>query len=302
MLNFLEKTCSEMTEGIERGAVCEGCSNYLGGFMHLLESRNSFVFFILSSLAFALPAFATDEEVTAGLQEAQTLYQQRSATQLDSINKAIQILEGLEGKAEDTDLAYDVLILESRAYYWKGNHTSDLDQKMELHLKGQAKADEAKGLDDSYAEGYYYAGLNLGRWGEAKGVLASLGRKNELIAYMNQTISHPTRQGQLGKTLDGYGASRVLGRLYFKLPTLFGGSYKESVKHLKEAYTQAKDLALNVVYYAETLSTGSSSEKALANQILDELLAQNRSTYNPNRTPETIEEFELAEKLKKEIR
>ena len=261
----------------------------------------SLVAVAVSNGAFARGAFASDESVKKGLEEATASFARRSSVDPRPIDQALSVLQSVEGQADDSDLNYDVLILESRAYYWKGVHVVSNDDKMKIHDLGVKAAERARSSNGDYAEAYYYAGINLARWGEAKGVLASLSRKGELENYMNQSMSHATRDEQPGKSIDGNGADRVLGRMYFKLPGIFGGSHDKSVFHLKRAMAAAKNVALNVVYYAETLSSGNGQEKALAKQILDELLASDPQSLNANRIPETLDEFQLARKLRKEI-
>lgn len=265
-----------------------------------LKSQLFLSAFVLS-ICSPLSALADDDSVQQGLGEAKVLFEQRSAVNPKPIEDALAKLATLEGQAEDSDINYDVLILTSRALYWKGQHVNSNDERLSLHEKGQEKADAAKVINNGYAEGYYYAGINLARWGEAKGVLASLSRKSELIKYMEETMNHITRDDLAGETVDGYGPARVFGKMYFMLPGIFGGSRSESLKHLKTAVANAKNFPLNVVYYADVLKAGNSSEKVEAKKLLDELLASNPQAYNPSRVPENIDEFEEAKKLRAEM-
>ncbi len=246
-------------------------------------------------------AVSADAQVQSGLEAAKTLFSQRSAENPKPIEEMLERLSQLEGKADDSDLNFDILIMESRGLYWKGMHAKSNDDRSAIHALGQAKADEARKINDGYAEGYYYAGIHLARWGEAQGVITSIRRKGELMQYMVDAMNHMTRDDQPGETLDGAGPNRVYGRLYFKLPSVFGGSHSESVKYLSKAVSMAKNLPLNIVYYAETLKSGNASEKALAKQLLDEMLSKNPTTYNPHRIPENMEEFEMARKLRAEL-
>ena len=70
------------------------------------------------------------------------------------------------------------------------------------------------------------------------------------------------------------------------------------MKYLSKAVADYKNVALNVVYYAETLNSGSADEKTQAKALLDELLSKDPKTYNPSRVPETIDEFALARQLR----
>jgi hypothetical protein len=274
-------------------------SNYISS--HLGNRLCMVASMVLASCVLSSAALADDSAIENQFRIAQELYGQRSVVDSQSIEKTIETLKAIEGKAEDSDLNYDILILESRALYFKGAHESDNEKKLSVYALGQTKADDAKSINDGYAEAYYFAGINLGRWAEVKGALASISRKGELIAYMEGALERNTREGASGETIDGYGPNRVYGRLYHKLPGILGGSHAKSLEYLKKAYEEAKNLALNVVYYAETLSSGNREEKALARTILDEMLKQDPNHYNETRTPETQEEFEEARKLRTEI-
>jgi len=260
---------------------------------------------LLASSVVSSAALADDVTVTSGLQQASALFNQRSATNSQSIDDALSVLGKLEGQADDSNLNYDVLILESRALYWKGEHASTSADKVAIFLQGQAKANDAKDINDGYADAYYFSGINLARWAEAKGILESISRKQELIDLMNSTMERNTRDGQSGENIDGDGPNRVFGRMYFKLPGILGGSHDKSVQFLKKAVEDGDLLGnkvpLNIVYYAETLSTGNSSEKAQARQLLDNLLKNDPKTYNPSRVPENLDEFAEARQLRSQI-
>jgi tetratricopeptide (TPR) repeat protein len=268
------------------------------------NSRQTVFSGLLTALicAFSLPALADDTEIKQGLEDAMKTYAERSATNLQPIEKALTILHNIEGKAEDPDLNYDIYILESRCYYWKGVHQTSSEDKLSTHSLGIEVAEKAKRIDAGFAEAYYFAGVNLARWGKAKGVVASLFRKGELENNMKETISHPTRNDQPGQTLDGYGADRVLGKMYYELPSVFGGSHEKSITHLKKAFTKAKDIVLNGVYFAESLNAGTKAEKVEARKVLEELIRMNPKDYNPNKIPETIDELEEARKLLRDLR
>jgi hypothetical protein len=254
--------------------------------------------------SFSQSSFADDSAINASFEEAKGLYSHRSATDLTSINQALEKLGKIEGKAEDSDLNYDILILESQSYYWKASHTAAINEKVKFYEFGQAKADAASALVPEYAEGYYFAGINLARWAEARGVLASLNKEADLRKYMNNVTTHFTKDEKKGETLDGYGADRVFGRIYFKLPSAFGGSVQEALKHQEKAYQNAKDYVLNSVYLAESLSFGDASHKARAKQILDDVISAVTADpvgFNPNRVPETNEEVKEAKKLRAQL-
>lgn len=247
-------------------------------------------------LFFASPANADDTSAKAKYDRAQALYAERM--DLSKIETALILLGEAEMEAEQPDLKYDILVLSSRCLSWKGTHTAGDKHKIVIHELGRQKAELAINIAN-YADAYYWYATNLGRWGEAMGVLAALGKKQALIDHLTAIFECKTRDDLDGESFEGYGADRILGRLYFKLPPFAGGSIAKALKHLATSFSEAKDYALNVHYYAEALFN--SGEKARAREILDDMLKQDPKTYNPARVPETVEEFADAKKLRSEM-
>jgi hypothetical protein len=156
-------------------------------------------------------------------------------------------------------------------------------------------------IDDQYAEAYYVAALNLARWAEAKGAIASLSRKDDLIDHLEGAKARMTRDLQPGETIDGHGPNRILGRILYKLPAFAGGSRDRSVQLLKVCFDQAPHYSINVWYYAESLAAGSRSERETAKRILDELLRKDPKTIHPERIPESEDEFQEARRLRAQL-
>jgi hypothetical protein len=83
--------------------------------------------------------------------------------------------------------------------------------------------------------------------------------------------------------------------MYKKLPAMMGGSHTISVEYLRKAVAGAPELALNIVYLADSLiKDGSKAEQAEGKEMLNKLLSNDANTYNTNRIVETNEEFALA--------
>lgn len=264
-------------------------------------------------------AFADDASIRTGLEQARALYNQRS-DDLTKTEEAIKILASLEGKATEAQLNYEVLVLESRSYYWKGGRNIGKDQKIAAYLAGKAKAEAAiaidkNEMDDNCAEAHYFAGINLGKWGLTNGPLNSLRESGKLVAFVQGAKDRETcidkvlGPGQPGEQIDGYGPDRTLGKMYKELPAInpWGptGSRTKSLFHLERALAATKEspntrTALNVVYLAGTLAT-KDDDKPRARQLLDDLitaLEKDVVAYNPNRVPENREELKEAKDLR----
>ncbi len=252
-----------------------------------------------SILVFSAAARADETRAQSLFAEAKTAYAARE--NLAQIDVALSKLDQAFAQADTNETKYDILIMSAHTLYYKGGRATSDSSKMDIYSQAMGKANQAKALIDDYAEAYYQYAINLGRWAEAKGILSSLNRKDELIKSVQDAMDRSTRDGANGEELDYYGPARTLGRVYFKLPAFAGGSRDTSLSYLDKAYNAGKADSLNVVYYAEALAAGSRSDKDHAKQILDELLKNDPATYNLDRIPETKDEFEQARQIRKTL-
>jgi tetratricopeptide (TPR) repeat protein len=67
---------------------------------------------------------------------------------------------------------------------------------------------------------------------------------------------------ELDRGYEDGGPDRVLGRVYFKLPGIAGGSKKKSLEHLLKSKELAPNDALTRCYLAETLLSLKEKDKA----------------------------------------
>ena len=116
---------------------------------------------------------------------AQSLYDQAvqafaGRENLAEVDRSLGLLDEAAKVVVDSNLKYDILVLASRNLYWKGNHQKTDAEKMAVFELGMAKANDAKAVNDDYAEGYYFYAINLGKWGLANGIIPSLKRSKEL--------------------------------------------------------------------------------------------------------------------------
>jgi hypothetical protein len=79
-------------------------------------------------------------------------------------------------------------------------------------------------------------------------------------------------------------ADRALGRWYYKVPGLFGGSKAKSEEHLRKSLTYNPNSAASLCFLAETLIDEGKKEEARA--VLEKLLA---APVNPEWAPEDRE-------------
>lgn len=243
---------------------------------------------------------ATPEEMMA---QAEGHFAQRG--DLAKNDQAIAVLDSLvKQQGASPALKYKAYCLASRAYYWKADNVAGPEEKnpakVTVFQKGMDMAEAAKKLNAAPADAYYYYSINLGKWALAMDFMQVLKRKGELMDNLDEVLARKTADNQAGETLDYYGANRVYGKLYYKLPKMAGGNLGKSQKHLETARTRAPDHVLNHVFYAEYLSKD--GDKVRAAKVLDEVIARDRKTWPSNRAPETERELGQARALLNELR
>jgi len=123
---------------------------------------------------------------------------------------------------------------------------------------------EAIKLDDKCVPCQFWLAVSYGKFGEAKGVLQSLG----LVPHMMEALE---KVKKMDEKYEWGGAHRVLGRLYFKLPSMKGGDVKKAIEHLRKAIVIGPQHLMNHRFLAEVLlSEGKKDEaKELLKKIID---------------------------------
>jgi len=133
----------------------------------------------------------------------------------------------------------------ARACYWLGGHAPDAERRKYLE-RGIEAARVASTLEPRRPEGYFWTAATMGTLAEAFGVRQGL-RYRGPIKEALQTVL------KLDPAFMGGSADRALGRWYFKVPGLFGGSNDRSVEHLRRSLTYNPNSTVSHYFLAETL-------------------------------------------------
>jgi tetratricopeptide (TPR) repeat protein len=151
----------------------------------------------------------------------------------------------------------------ARARYWLGGHAAEAERKSDLEA-GIAAARSAIALEPNKAEGHMWLAANMGALAESFGLRQGLkyrgAIKDELLTVLR--IDPAFQQGS---------ADRALGRWYFKVPSLFGGSNKKSEEYLRRSLTYNPNSTISHYFLAETLLDEGKKEDARAElqKVLD---------------------------------
>ncbi len=190
------------------------------------------------------------------LKKADELIAQRK--DLQQITEALNLIEQ-EMKAHPYEAGWRYL----RAVYYFGKKCRDKDRKIALYKKAIKLGEELVKKYPDGVEAHFWLGVVYGVYGEARGVMKSLFLVKPIKKEMRRVL-------ELNPKYDCGGAQRVLGRLYYKVPGLFGGSKTKSLNYLLESKKICPNSLLTRIYLAETLI--SKGKKAQAKAELEEAL------------------------------
>jgi tetratricopeptide (TPR) repeat protein len=184
---------------------------------------------------------------------------------------ARQWTDRLKAQPADFEAAWKL----SRALYWIGTRPgrasrADLEAGIEA-------ARAAIRLQPARPEGHFWLGANMGGLAESFGVRQGIKYRKPVKAALEEVL-------RLDPAFLGGAADRALGRWYFKVPGLFGGSNRKSEEHLRRALTYDPQSTATWYFLAETLADMGRIDDArqAAQRVLD-------APFNPEWTPEDKE-------------
>jgi tetratricopeptide (TPR) repeat protein len=142
----------------------------------------------------------------------------------------------------------------ARARYWLGGHAEEKRRKAYLE-NGIAAGRAAIAIAPNRPEGHLWLAANMGALAESFGLRQGLKYrgdiKDALLTVLRLDPAH--EQGS---------ADRALGRWYYKVPGLFGGSDKKSEEHLRKSLTYNPNSSSSLFFLAETLIELGKKEEA----------------------------------------
>jgi hypothetical protein len=144
----------------------------------------------------------------------------------------------------------------ARASYWLGSHVAAGDRRGQYE-RGVDAGRQAAALEPGRPEGRFWLAAAMGAMAESFGLRAGIRYrgpvKRELEAVLR--IDPAYLQGA---------ADRALGRWYFRVPGLFGGSRRRAVEHLRRSLTYDPANAASHFFLAEVLLAMDRDEEARA--------------------------------------
>jgi tetratricopeptide (TPR) repeat protein len=162
---------------------------------------------------------------------------------LNSARKAAAIWQSaIERNPKDFTAAWK----RAKAAYWLGGHEVTTDAKDAAYEAGMDAARKAIAAQPDKPEGHFWLAANMGGYAENHGLRGGLKYRGTIRDELEKVLAMDS--GFLQGSAD-----RALGRWYFKVPGLFGGSKQKSEEHLRRALAYNPRSIVTRLFLAETL-------------------------------------------------
>ncbi len=192
---------------------------------------------------------------------------------LASVQKAVGLwADRLARDPRDFEAAWKV----ARARYCLGGHVAEDRRKHELEL-GIEAARAAIATHPDRPEGHFWLAANMGALAEAHGLRQGIKYRTPIREALERVLT-------IDPAFQKGSADRALGRWYYKVPGLFGGSKKKSEEHLRRSLTYDPNSTASLYFLAETLldMDRDAEARAALQKVLD-------APFDPDWTPEDRE-------------
>jgi hypothetical protein len=168
------------------------------------------------------------------------LYENRA--DLANARQALAIWESrLAAEPRDYESAWKV----ARATYWLGTHLPEAERRAALE-RGVRAGTEASSIEPNRPEGHFWTAASMGALAESFGIRAGLKYRGAIKRELEAVL-------RIDPGFQKGSADRALGRWYFKVPGLFGGSKKQSELHLRRSLAYDPQSTASLYFLAETL-------------------------------------------------
>jgi len=164
----------------------------------------------------------------------------------------------------------------ARADYWLGGHAPEAERRG-FFERGIDAGRKAAALQPNRPEGHFWIAANMGAMAESFGLRQGLKYRKPIKEALETVL-------RIDPAFQDGSADRALGRWYFKVPGLFGGSHKEAEAHLRASLKYNPNSTASHFFLAEVLLDAGRKADARAEfqKVLD-------APLNPDWTPEDQE-------------
>jgi tetratricopeptide (TPR) repeat protein len=187
--------------------------------------------------------------------DPEELYRQRE--DLASAKRAVEIWSA--SAAKDFEAAWK----SARAAYWIGGHAPEAERRAALE-RGVAAGEAAVRLRPDRPEGHYWLAADMGALAESFGL-------SQGLKYRSRIKSALERVAEINAGWEQASAVTALGRWYYLVPRLFGGSRAKADAHFRRALDQFPHSVTALIFLAESLTAQKKTDeaRALLRRVID---------------------------------
>jgi tetratricopeptide (TPR) repeat protein len=151
----------------------------------------------------------------------------------------------------------------ARADSWLGGHAPEAERRRFLE-QGIDAGRKAVALQPNRPEGHFWIAANMGALAESFGLRQGLKYRKPIKEELETVL-------RLDPGFQQGSADRALGRWYFKVPSLFGGSHKDAEAHLRTSLGYNPNSTASHFFLAEVLLDDGRKDEARGelHKILD---------------------------------
>jgi len=179
------------------------------------------------------------------------LYRERG-----DIGKAQQAADIWSGRLASHPRDFESAWKLARADYWIGTQGPVAARRPALE-RGTDAGRTASTIEPSRPEGFFWMAANMGALAESYGLRQGIKYRGAIKDALEKVL-------MIDPGFQKGSADRALGRWYFKVPGLFGGSKTKSVEHLQKSLTYDPNSTASHYFLAETLLDMNRKDEARA--------------------------------------
>jgi len=207
---------------------------------------------------------------------------------LEGAKKGYETLKALVAQKADS---YEVAWKFARAaYHYAENFVKDKNQRKVIFTEGKESAEKATKLNPNAPEGWYWLGVCLGSWGEANGIMQSLGAVKPIMNAIARGMA-------INPNWDNGAFYNLRGRVYHRAPAgISVGDKQKAEADYKQALSLNPNNRTAYRFYAELLLDLGRKEEAAT--MIEKGLA---IPYDASNKVSEDKEIALLQALKKRL-
>lgn len=176
------------------------------------------------------------------------------------------------------------------AYHYADNFIKDNKSRKQIFTEGKEAAERATKINPNAPEGWYWLGVCLGSWGEANGIMQSLGAVKPIMNAISKGMA-------IDPNFDGGAFYNLRGRVYHKAPAgISVGDRKKAEADYKQVIAINPRHRTAYRFYAELLLEDGRKDEART--IIEKGLA---IPYDSENKVSEDKEIRLLQELKKKL-